>query len=375
MCGRLPDDPLIPALDSEDFSNFLTGLSENTDIGSMIMDSFVKQESQLQPQQLQPQQQQVPVPDLSHLSRIPNLETVQSRYEFEVTVPPDVNIAFNREKLFIKKGTKMTMNVAYQPQYRGEPLFVRAMLLFSKPAEMHLPVKCCANHRNPATANPDWKPEQLSEWANIVKINDPKAEYKGLEEGLTFRDRLSITVPLESTHIDENGKIMQSIGLEFGCQNSCSSGINRRPVLIVFTLEAANFEVLGKCAIEFKVCSCPKRDAEREQTERKRKNAPNVAFPRGKRPTYQPSSQTNATEVKTEPDSESDDSTNNDLNLTNITVDGMQFSYPTALIPELLKSAHDKVAGKMAEDSKRSTDYGQMGKVIKELKKLRKRFE
>lgn len=266
----------------------------------------------------------------------------------------------------------MTINVAYNLQYRGELLYVRAMLLFSKPAEMHLPVKRCANHRNSYSGNET--EETLSREANIVKINDPKAAYVGKEIGETFGERLSILVPLESNQIDENGKHIQSIGLEFGCQNSCSSGINRRPVSIVFTLEAGNSALLGKSAIEFKVCSCPKRDAEREQTDRKRKNGSNEAFPRGKRPLYS-TSQPPSQPIKPEPCSDSDDSSHIEHSITTLTVASLPFNFPTEMVPDLLKTAYNMVAGKMAEESKKSTNYEQLEKTLKEIRKLRKRFD
>lgn len=345
-------------MNSEDFADIFPSLDETINIHDINLEGCIKQEVQHQP-------------DLNHLTRIPNLEKIDTKYEFEVTVPPDnSNVAFNREKLFIKMGTKMTINVAYNQQYRGEPLFVRAMLLFSKPAEMHLPVKRCANHRNGYSGNET--DEVLSREANIVKINDPKAVYVGKEIGETFGERLSILVPLESNQVDESGKHIQSIGLEFGCQNSCSSGINRRPVSIVFTLEAGSYELLGKSAIEFKVCSCPKRDAEREQTDRKRKNGSNEGFPRGKRPLYS-SSQPLSQPIKPEPCSDSDDSIEHSI--TTIAVANHQFNFPTEMVPELLKTAFNMVAGKMADESKKGSISEQLEKTLKDIKKIRKKFD
>lgn len=314
-------------------------------------------------QQQQQQEQQLPAPNLGHLSRHPNLIEVKSKYDFEVTVPPDNNIVFIDPKLYIKMNAKMMVNVSYRQQVMNEPLFVRAMIIFSSPAEMHLPVKRCANHRGNSNAN--MGAEIQARDANILKVNDPKAQYCGDEKGETYTDRLSVVVPLESHHFDENGKITQAIGLEFACQNSCSSGINRRPTSIVFTLETASQELIGKNAIEFKVCSCPKRDSERDKSgSTKRKS--NEPFPRGKKPKLVKPK----VEPKQEPESESDSSEPNSDQSSFIT--GLHMNVPTEMVGDILKNTFNMVAGKMAEDSKRANNYEMLEKCLKDLKKQRK---
>lgn len=309
---------------------------------------------------------QMVMPMPRHLNSIPNLDTVQTNYDFDVCIPSDQsnNVVFSQQKLFIKMGSRMNINLSYREQQRGEELFLRAMIIFSKPAEMHLPVKRCANHRTPPN-------QDARAMASIIKVNDPKATYFGEEVGQTFQDRLSVVIPIENLNYDENGKVTQSVGLEFLCQNSCSSGINRKPASIVFTLENNNFHLLGKSAIEFKVCSCPKRDAEREK-EPKPKQESNLPFPRGKRPRYscpQPI-------IKPEPESESDSSNEHSANentafsLTTVTV-----KMPTELVPEFLKDGFNLVAGKMAEDRNRLPNIDHYEKCLKDIRKLRKRFE
>lgn len=309
------------------------------------------------------QQQQHHRLDLAHLSRIPNLATIQTAYEFDVLVPPDSNVVFVTPKLYIKMNSKMTINAIYRRPNPDEPLFVRAMVIFSNPAEMGTPVKRCANHR---VVNSD--PEAKN--ANILKVNDPKALYQGREDGQTFNDRLSVVVPLESNELDDKGRFTQIIGLEFACQNSCSSGINRRPTSIVFTLENQAGELVGKAAIEFKVCSCPKRDSERDQREKlKRKNTASCSFPRGKYP-KNPQLQL----VKTEPEESDSDSTNEPMNGgAEWKVSEVLINFPSDMVPDLLKNAHDMIAGRMAEGSKHSTNYENLMEMMKDLKKMRKK--
>lgn len=300
-----------------------------------------------------------------HLNSIPSLDTITSAYEFDVCIPSDQsnNVVFSQSKLFIKMGSKMNISLSYREQQRGEDLYLRAMIIFSKPAEMHLPVKRCANHRTPNDAD-------AKRMASIIKVNDPKAAYFGDESGQTFRERLSVVIPIENMNYDENGKVTKSVGLEFLCQNSCSSGINRKPASIVFTLENNSLKLLGKSAIEFKVCSCPKRDAEREREPKQTKSESSMPFPRGKRPKY-----SHPQPIKPEPESDSDSSNENSNENAVFAMTSVTVNLPTEVVSEFLKNAFNVVAGKMAEDNKRMANIDQYEKCLKDIKKLRKRFD
>lgn len=72
--------------------------------------------------------------------------------------------------------------------------------------------------------------------SHILRCHHPNTNYCGEETKQTFGDRLSLVVPLgRATY--ENGLSSESIGLEFLCQSSCATGINRKPAAVVFTLE------------------------------------------------------------------------------------------------------------------------------------------
>jgi hypothetical protein len=48
------------------------------------------------------------------------------------------------------------------------------------------------------------------------------------------------------------------------CLGSCVGGPNRRPIHIVFTLELDSI-VLGRRAIEVRICACPGRDRKQDE--------------------------------------------------------------------------------------------------------------
>lgn len=304
----------------------------------------------------------------SHLARFPDLMPVTTNvcYDFDVVVPPDgSNWVFNQQKLFIKMNSTITVTVSYLPQVQGEQLYLRAMIIYSSPQEMNQPVKRCANHR---MGNSD-----DAQSLNVIKCKNTQASYMGKGDGEVFQDRLSVLIPIDNNVFDENGKISENILFEFACQNSCSSGMNRRATSIVFTLEDQTYQLLGKRAIQFKVCSCPKRDAEREAKESKRKSSGNDAFPRGKRPKLQMPTQT-PTHIKTEP--ESPHSPNEDSQMSSNEIfetTTISLTMPRVLAPIILKLAHDAIAGKMADD--RTVPEEQYKKLLKEYQTLRKRLE
>jgi len=47
---------------------------------------------------------------------------------------------------------------------------------------------------------------------------------------------------------------------QFTCFSSCAGGLNRRPFQVVFTLEDDAGRVLGRSAMEMRICACPGRD-------------------------------------------------------------------------------------------------------------------
>lgn len=300
-----------------------------------------------------------------HMDYEPDLMPIDLGYNLDIAMKGDSNSwLFHRtlHKIFIKMNSPMTINVSHSRH--PEPLFLRAMILFDNPNEMHLPVKRCANHspRDLAVNDPAGK--------HILKCVSPFAIYYGREDGIVFKDRLSVTVPLGHGQRDECGNISVPITYEFACQNSCTSGINRKSTSIVFTLEDKYYKILGKNVVQFKVCSCPKRDADREQPSHSKRKSSNEPFPKGKRPKFTMKN-SQPDNIKIEPDDSDTPSTPEDTNqpkLVDITL-----TVPVESAKHILKCAYNEITGQMAANPKSDPKFYQ--KIARNILKVEKNLE
>lgn len=90
------------------------------------------------------------------------------------------------------------------------------------------------------TSNIDWTP----------RSNHPASVY--CED--TTSGRLSLLLPLEAAAL-----------IKFMCRGSDLGGPARRPIQVIFTLEDAAGQTLGRDSTEVRVCSCPRRDLATEE--------------------------------------------------------------------------------------------------------------
>lgn len=95
---------------------------------------------------------------------------------------------------------------------------------------------------------------------HILRCLQPQTQY------LNNDGRLSILTPLGAP---QPGADTVRLMYTFMCKNSCSSGMNRRPLEIVFTLESIDGAIYGRRKLEVRICSCPKRDKDKEEGELK----------------------------------------------------------------------------------------------------------
>ncbi|XP_070490584.1 cellular tumor antigen p53 [Chironomus tepperi] len=210
-----------------------------------------------------------PVHNLEHLRQLPTLEDMsENDWMFDMQLKSESGnktswlYSASLNKVFVKINTPLNVYPAFIRQNINSDLYIRAMIVYSSQNDLPEPVKKCPNHKEKSN---DCHAD------HILRCDNSGSIYSGIENGKVFEEKLAVIVPMKSIASNEPLK------LTFTCQNSCSGGMNRKSTSLVFTLEDQFQNVLGRKCMHFKVCSCPRRDKEKdEQTTKalpkKRKN-------------------------------------------------------------------------------------------------------
>lgn len=280
---QIPTNELMD-LDSDILLDYHEVLKYESLGGSLMMEESCEHDMDQKPTVVDQQTVEM-VPLLDHIDRTPTLDEVdRPEYNFNVDLNGETSgksswmFSSRLNKVFVKMGQACTFNVSYQTLIHQQ-LFLRAMMVCSAPEDIHHPVSRCENHRVSDTNNAKLTDEVK---AHVMRCFNPSAQYIGTELGVAFKDRLAVIIPLGMTPQEQVGL---NVSLEFVCQNSCRI-INRRATAIIFTLEDAQGQIMGKKSLHLKVCSCPKRDKQKEEealAPTKRKSDTHLQAPPGKK--------------------------------------------------------------------------------------------
>nr|DAA64756.1 TPA_inf: TAp63gamma [Lottia gigantea] len=129
---------------------------------------------------------------------------------------------------------------------------IKAMPIFMKPEHVQEIVKRCPNHATSKEHN-----EHHPAPTHLVRCEHKMAKYA--EDPYT--NRQSVIIPHETP---QAGSEWVTNLFQFMCLGSCVGGPNRRPIQIVFSLEKDN-QVLGRRAVEVRICACPGRDRKADE--------------------------------------------------------------------------------------------------------------
>ena len=129
---------------------------------------------------------------------------------------------------------------------------IRATPIYVKAEHVQEPVKRCPNH----ATSPEFN-EGHPTPKHLVRCEHKLAHYE--VNPATMRQ--SVIFPHEQP---QAGATWVTNLFQFMCFSSCVGGLNRRPFMLVFTLEHKD-QVLGRQAVEVRVCACPGRDKAQEE--------------------------------------------------------------------------------------------------------------
>ncbi|XP_064604269.1 cellular tumor antigen p53-like [Liolophura sinensis] len=137
-----------------------------------------------------------------------------------------------------------------QPPPEGS--IIRAMAVFSKAEHAQAVVTRCPNHVSSREHNQNHPaPSHLVRCEHQLShcLDDPST------------GRHSVLTPYQQP---QAGCPHLTYLYQFMCLGSCVGGPNRRPMQIVFTLENDQL-VLGRAAVDIRICACPARDKRLEE--------------------------------------------------------------------------------------------------------------
>eukprot|EP00042_Codosiga_hollandica_P021731 m.77240 g.77240 ORF g.77240 m.77240 type:complete len:534 (-) comp50490_c0_seq11:49-1650(-) len=107
-------------------------------------------------------------------------------------------------------------------------------------------VQRCPNHAS------EWSQDEVCPAIHVLRCESSIAAY--------------VTDPISSRHsvwvpcaLDSDGKMAQTELFRIMCYSSCSGGLGRRPIGILFTLEL-NQTIFARVILPIRVCACPGRD-------------------------------------------------------------------------------------------------------------------
>lgn len=192
---------------------------------------------------------------------IPATESFEGSHSFSVSCALQEKKTKSASWAYVKERRKLFINMnvvcPFHVHVKTEPpagTALRAMAVFSEPSHANEVVKRCPMHILAAEGNGG--EQRHPPPSHLIRCENPCARY--LDDPITKRH--SVVVAYNGP---QAGLTYSVYHYRFMCLSSCSGGMNRRPIKVIFTLEHEQ-QVLGRSSMDVKICACPGRDRDTE---------------------------------------------------------------------------------------------------------------
>lgn len=185
---------------------------------------------------------------------VPSSTNYPGQYGFQMAFSPPIKDTKSTTWTYSSSANKLYVRMAASCpiQFRTtstppQGTIIRATAIYKEPQHIQDVVRRCPNHATSQQHN-----ENHPAPSHLIRSDHPQAVF--VEDPFTRRH--SVVIPHQKAQVGSEWVVNL---YQFMCLGSCVGGPNRRQMQIIFTLERDN-AVLGRTAVDVRICACPGRD-------------------------------------------------------------------------------------------------------------------